>query len=67
MKSISRVLFLILFTTSLSAADNPDLQVITRIRQEGFRNSKVMQYAQTLTDTIGGRLFPWPVWSSDLP
>ncbi|MBF5041838.1 M20/M25/M40 family metallo-hydrolase [Aggregicoccus sp. 17bor-14] len=28
----------------------------TRIRQEGFRNSKVMDYAQQLTDVIGPRL-----------
>jgi carboxypeptidase Q len=55
-KSISRVLIAVLLTTSLHAADNPDLQVVSRIRQEGFRNSKVMEYAQALTDTIGGRL-----------
>jgi hypothetical protein len=30
--------------------------MVTRIRQEGFRNSKVMDYAQGLTDMIGGRL-----------
>ncbi|HEV7764141.1 MAG TPA: M20/M25/M40 family metallo-hydrolase [Thermoanaerobaculia bacterium] len=40
----------------LPAADSPDLQMVTRIRQEGFRNSKVMDYAQGLTDMIGGRL-----------
>jgi carboxypeptidase Q len=49
---------LILATTpSLSAADNtPDLQAVTRIRQEGFRNSKVMDYAQSLMDLVGARL-----------
>jgi carboxypeptidase Q len=41
---------------SLPAADSPDLQMVTRIRQEGFRNSKVMDYAQGLTDMIGARL-----------
>jgi carboxypeptidase Q len=30
--------------------------MVTRIRQEGFRNSKVMDYARALTDTIGARL-----------
>jgi hypothetical protein len=30
--------------------------MVTRIRQEGFRNSKVMDYAEALTDEIGGRL-----------
>lgn len=49
------VLFL-LFATTLSAADNPDLQAVTRIRQEGFRNSKVLEIASGLTDLIGGRL-----------
>jgi len=43
-------------TQPLPAADAPDLQMVTRIRQEGFRNSKVMEYAETLTDVIGGRL-----------
>ncbi len=33
-----------------------DLQMVTRIRQEGFRNSKVMDIAKQLTDGIGGRL-----------
>jgi carboxypeptidase Q len=46
----------VLCTSSLSAADAPDLQMVTRIRQEGFRNSKVMDYAQALTDGIGPRL-----------
>jgi carboxypeptidase Q len=43
-------------SASLLAADAPDLQMQTRIRQEGFRNSKVMELAQGLTDAIGGRL-----------
>ncbi|MEA2490717.1 MAG: hypothetical protein QOH21_2509 [Acidobacteriota bacterium] len=38
------------------SAQEPDLQTQTRIRQEGFRNSKVMAYASALTDTIGARL-----------
>ena len=33
-----------------------DLATVTRIRQEGFRNSRVMEYAQGLTDRIGARL-----------
>lgn len=40
-------------TTALHAQD---LQTVTRIRQEGFRNSKVMDIARGLTDEIGGRL-----------
>jgi hypothetical protein len=33
-----------------------DLETISRIRYEGFRNSKVMEYAQGLMDSIGERL-----------
>ena len=33
-----------------------DLDMITRIRYEGFRNSKVMETASGLMDQIGGRL-----------
>ncbi|HYC89458.1 MAG TPA: M20/M25/M40 family metallo-hydrolase [Thermoanaerobaculia bacterium] len=40
-------------TLSLSAQD---LTTVTKIRQEGFRNSKVMDYAKALTDRIGPRL-----------
>lgn len=40
----------------LFAADTPDLTMLTRIRQEGFRNSKVMEIASGLTDGIGPRL-----------
>jgi hypothetical protein len=43
-------------TSLLSAQQGPDLQMVTRIRQEGFRNSKVMDYARGLTDGIGARL-----------
>ncbi len=33
-----------------------DLATVGRIRNEAFRNSKVMEYAKALTDTIGPRL-----------
>ena len=55
MKRIFPVAVLLL-SLSLTAADSPDLQMVTRIRQEGFRNSKVMEYASALTDRIGPRL-----------
>ena len=45
-----------LFATSVFAADTPDLTMQNRIRQEGFRNSKVMETAEELTDFIGPRL-----------
>ena len=55
MKRTLAAIFLTI-TTTLTAADNPDLQIVTRIRQEGFRNSKVMDVAQSLTDVLGPRL-----------
>jgi hypothetical protein len=41
---------------SLPAAERIDYDMVTRIRQEGFRNSKVMEIASGLTDGIGARL-----------
>ena len=38
------------------AANAQDLTTVSRIRNEGFRNSKVMDYAEALTDRIGPRL-----------
>lgn len=40
----------------LAASDSPDLTMQTRIRQEGFRNSKVMEIASGLMDGVGPRL-----------
>jgi hypothetical protein len=40
----------------LAADDSPDLTMQTRIRQEGFRNSKVMELASGLMDFVGPRL-----------
>jgi len=42
--------------TMLVAADAPDLQMINRIKQEAFKNSKVMDNAFYLTDVYGPRL-----------
>src|SRR5438132_5447597 len=47
---------LLLFTATAFAAETADLQMQTRIRQEEFRNSKVMEIASQLTDAIGPRL-----------
>ncbi len=38
------------------AQERVDLDMVTRIRLEGFRNSKVMETASTLMDKIGPRL-----------
>jgi len=50
------ILITTLFAATLLAADSPDLTMQTRIRQEGFRNSKVMETASGLMDQIGARL-----------
>ncbi len=47
---------LLLSAATAFAADTPDLQMQTRIRQEEFRNSKVMEIASGLMDFIGPRL-----------
>lgn len=39
-----------------SAQDTGDLDVIARIREEGFRRSQVMDYAWYMTDVLGPRL-----------
>ena len=47
---------LLLLTTAAFAAEAPDLTMQTRIRQEEFRNSKVMEIASGLMDFVGARL-----------
>jgi carboxypeptidase Q len=50
-------------STAPSAAagtDDPDLTVVTEIRQEGFRHSQVMEILSDLTDQIGPRLTASP-------
>ncbi|HEV7242784.1 MAG TPA: M20/M25/M40 family metallo-hydrolase [Thermoanaerobaculia bacterium] len=44
----------LLFATVTASAQ--DLTTVSRIRNEGFRNSKVMDYAEAITDRIGPRL-----------
>jgi carboxypeptidase Q len=44
------------FVTPVWSQERLDLETITRIRYEGFRNSKVMELASGLMDSIGGRL-----------
>ena len=42
--------------TAFAGTDDPDLAVVTEIRQEGFRHSQVMDILSDLTDWIGPRL-----------
>ncbi|MGH9316291.1 MAG: peptidase, partial [Thermoanaerobaculia bacterium] len=43
-------------TAAPSAQERVDLDMVTRIRQEGFRHSKAMETASELVDRIGPRL-----------
>jgi carboxypeptidase Q len=49
-------LLCLLGMSSLVAQEKVDLETISRIRYEGFRNSKVMEIASGLVDEIGARL-----------
>jgi carboxypeptidase Q len=51
-----RTAALLLFATSVLAAESPDLTMQTRIRQEEFRDSKLMEIASGLMDYVGPRL-----------
>lgn len=54
--ALSISLLVSLLAPTLQAEERVDLDMVTRIRQEGFRNSKVMETASALTDGIGPRL-----------
>ncbi|HKV07409.1 MAG TPA: M20/M25/M40 family metallo-hydrolase [Thermoanaerobaculia bacterium] len=58
MRKLIPVLALLLFLPSpgLRAEEPVDLEMVTRIRAEGFRNSQVMDVVSHLTNEIGSRL-----------
>jgi carboxypeptidase Q len=57
MKRLIRIaLFVALFIPLAWAQEKVDLETISRIRYEGFRDSKVMELASGLMDSIGERL-----------
>src|SRR5215510_2185132 len=49
-------LLVVFANIALWSQEKVDLEMITRIRYEGFRNSKVMEIASGLMDGIGPRL-----------
>jgi carboxypeptidase Q len=53
---MKKLLIVLLLALPLTAADSPDLTMQTRIRQEEFQHSKVMEIASGLMDFIGPRL-----------
>jgi len=59
-KILKSALALTIVAFSLEAAEPVDLAIITKIRDEGFNRSEVMNTLQHLTDTIGPRLTATP-------
>src|SRR5579863_7274327 len=56
---VCSLVIILSFVPALNSQDKPekvDLETITRIRYEGFHNSKVMDLASGLMDSIGKRL-----------
>jgi len=56
LRQLAAAVCLAVVALALPAQERVDLDMVTRIRQEGFRNSKVMETASTLMDKIGARL-----------
>ena len=50
------ILLALAYAFPCRAQEKIDLETLTRIRYEGFRNSKIMEMASDLTDGIGERL-----------
>jgi carboxypeptidase Q len=50
------ILALFVLIATAWSQEKVDLEIITRIRYEGFRDSKIMEIASGLMDGIGGRL-----------
>ncbi len=59
-RTASAVVFSLLLSSASFGEERVDLDMVTRIRQEGFRNSKVMETASALMDKIGPRLTASP-------
>src|ERR1700731_5128020 len=53
---VCSLVVLVLSVQSLWSQEKVDLEAISRIRYEGFRDSKVMELASGLMDSIGERL-----------
>jgi carboxypeptidase Q len=53
---VCSLVVILFFVPALWSQEKVDLEAISRIRYEGFHNSKVMDYATGLMDSIGERL-----------
>lgn len=56
MRKLTASICLLLLHLVLIAQDQPDLEMVSRIKKEGLQNSKVMDIAFQLTDVNGPRL-----------
>ena len=59
MKNFARLACLLVVICSIAplwSQEKVDMEAMGRIRYEGFRNSKVMEFATGLMDSIGERL-----------
>ena len=50
------VISFVLVASSAAQDEKVDLEMVSKIRYEGFRNSKIMEIASGLMDGIGDRL-----------
>lgn len=55
-KALVAILCSVLLAPAMPAQEHVDLDMVTKIRLEGFRDSKVMETASHLMDSIGPRL-----------
>lgn len=56
MRSLTVMLFFLLSVAFTSAQDKADIAAVNKIKEEGLKNSKVMNFAFYLTDVSGSRL-----------
>ena len=61
---VSKVLKQVPEKSALAASEALDLSMYSRIRDEGFEHSHVMEYAAALSDDIGPRLTGSPAMSA---
>ncbi len=64
MKIKYALLFVLIFAFTLSAQEKVDLQTIQKIKDEGLKNSQVMDYMVWLTDILGPRLTSSPSYKN---
>ena len=62
MKYKFSIIFLLLFAFVVSAQEKLDLQTIQKIRDEGLKNSKVMDYLEWVSDYLAPRLAMSPAY-----